>query len=61
MPQPPGIVRVRISPKTGLIAPAGNVDAMFEIFRDGHVPKLQPEDPSNGKDQETIPDDEYLF
>lgn len=61
VPQPPGIVRVRISPETGLIAPAGNVDAMFEIFRDGHVPKLQPEDPSNGKDQETIPDDEYLF
>ena len=61
LPQPPGIVTVSISRQTGLAASAANADAMFEIFRDEHVPKPQAEDtgdtPSNG----TIYDDEDLF
>jgi penicillin-binding protein 1A len=41
--QPPGIITVRISSETGLVARAGEPAAMFEIFRDGHVPELQAE------------------
>jgi penicillin-binding protein 1A len=58
LPQPPNIVTVRISPKTGLVTSAANADAMFEIFRDGHVPKLQAEDTSSANSGGTIYDDE---
>jgi hypothetical protein len=52
---------VRISPETGLVTSAANADAMFEIFRDGHVPKLQAEDTSSASFGGTIYDDEDLF
>lgn len=39
MAQPPGIVTVKIDPKTGLLAQPGETDAVFETFRRGHVPK----------------------
>ncbi|AOV18154.1 peptidase [Acidihalobacter aeolianus] len=39
MPQPPGIVTVKIDPKTGLLAAPGEADAIFETFRAGHLPK----------------------
>jgi penicillin-binding protein 1A len=39
IPQPEGIVTVRIVPDSGLVAPAGYRDAIFEIFREGHVPE----------------------
>jgi penicillin-binding protein 1A len=58
LPQPPNIVTVRISPETGLVTSAANADAMFEIFRDGHVPKLQAEDTSSANSGGTIYDDE---
>ncbi len=35
---PPGLVTVRIDPATGQLAPAGAGDAIFETFREGHVP-----------------------
>ena len=44
IPRPSGIVTVRISPESGLLAPAGYSGAIFEIFRDGHVPALQADD-----------------
>ncbi|MEJ2508206.1 MAG: penicillin-binding protein 1A [Gammaproteobacteria bacterium] len=37
--QPPGMVSVRIDSKTGKPAPAGDPNAIFEIFRTDHVPK----------------------
>lgn len=37
-PQPPGIVSVRIDPKTGKRALPGDKNAMFEYFRRGNVP-----------------------
>lgn len=38
MPEPPGIVSVKIDPKTGLRARPGQHDAIFEIFRKDNVP-----------------------
>lgn len=42
MERPDGLVTVRIDPETGLRARAGNPDAIFETFRDGNVPELEP-------------------
>ena len=39
LPQPEGIVSVRISSETGLLADYRSDDAMFEIFRAGNEPK----------------------
>jgi penicillin-binding protein 1A len=41
--EPGGLVTVRISGETGLLARAGESDAMFETFRVGHVPEASPE------------------
>jgi len=38
MPMPDGIVTVRIDSTTGCPARAGQSNAIFEMFRDGHVP-----------------------
>ncbi|MCB1746223.1 MAG: penicillin-binding protein 1A [Gammaproteobacteria bacterium] len=38
MERPPGLVTVRIDPDTGLLAGANNPNAIFESFREGHVP-----------------------
>lgn len=37
--RPTGIITARIVPETGLVAPAGYSAAIFELFRDGHVPE----------------------
>ncbi len=44
IPRPPGIITARIVPETGLVAPAGYAGAIFEIFREGHVPEQQSTD-----------------
>lgn len=41
--RPPGIVDVRINPRTGLAANSTTTDSMFEKFRIGHVPPPEPE------------------
>ena len=41
MPMPDGIVSRRISRVDGCPARAGQVNTMFEIFREGHVPECQ--------------------
>lgn len=41
--QPPGLVTVRIDPETGLLASAGDPDAMFETFRADNVPQQEAE------------------
>jgi len=39
MPQPPGIVTVRIDPHTGLLATPDSQDAKFEVFRKEYAPQ----------------------
>ena len=39
MPQPPGIINVRIDPKTGLLARPNEQGAIFELFRNQYAPK----------------------
>jgi penicillin-binding protein 1A len=38
-PLPPGLVTVRISPRTGVTAGPNEADAMYETFMDGHLPE----------------------
>jgi penicillin-binding protein 1A len=45
VPQPPGLVSMRISAETGLAARPGDPNAIFETFMAGHLP---PEAPSDG-------------
>ncbi len=52
-PQPEGIVSVRIDPKSGLQARPDNPNAIFEYFREGHEPDLEPPN-SGGKSPEQI-------
>ena len=51
-PLPAGIVSVRIDPDTGLLARAGQRDALFEYFREEYVPERRvqdgPQQPGNG-------------
>lgn len=54
-PKPPGLVTVRISPDTGLLARAGEGGAIFESFRVGHVPEsgeAEPDDPFSSEEEE---------
>ncbi len=39
MPEPPGMVMVRIDPKTGLLAKPNQTDAQFEIFEKSKAPQ----------------------
>ena len=47
-PLPPGIVHVKIDPETGLLAQSGQRNAIFEYFREEHVPAQQAEDSATG-------------
>lgn len=47
MHTPAGLVRVRISPESGLLASADNQQAIFEIFRVGHIPEREITDPQD--------------
>ncbi len=49
-PLPPGIVHVRIDPDTGQLASSGQRNAIFEYFREEHVPRqsAQEEGPGSG-------------
>ena len=38
LPRPGGIVSARVSPDTGLLAPPGEADAIFELFREQVLP-----------------------
>ena len=42
MRAPPGLVTVRISRSSGLLARAGNQDTIFETFRADKIPELEP-------------------
>lgn len=47
--EPSGMVTVRIDPKTGLRAGAEDPNAIFDVFRVGHVPEKGPEAGPGGK------------
>ena len=70
IPEPPGLVTVRIDPETGLLAGADHPDAIFETFRAENVPKRHAEAVSpatvnggagQGRAQEENGDAEELF
>ena len=48
MPQPNGIISVRIDPATGRRARAGQEGAVFELFREENAPEALPADIGNG-------------
>jgi penicillin-binding protein 1A len=39
LPQPSGLVTVRIDPRTGMRLPSGQTGGIFEVFRPEHVPE----------------------
>ena len=45
---PPGIVHVKIDPETGLLAVPGQRNAIFEYFREEHVPQQGGDDTESG-------------
>jgi penicillin-binding protein 1A len=57
--QPDGIVTVRINPDTGMRAPVGDPDAIFEIFLAEDVPPFTSELESTGSRQseESLPEE----
>ena len=52
LPQPPGLVTVRIDAKTGLRLPPGQAGGLFEMFRPGKVPERYSE-PTRSQTAET--------
>ncbi|HET7923120.1 MAG TPA: penicillin-binding transpeptidase domain-containing protein, partial [Gammaproteobacteria bacterium] len=42
-PQPPGLVRARIDPNTGLLVSASDPDSIWEYFEAGHLPAKAPD------------------
>jgi penicillin-binding protein 1A len=64
LPRPPGLVNVRIDPRTGGTAGAGSADAVFEVFRAGTAPAAGAADgatPAIGTDPESRESTEQLF
>jgi penicillin-binding protein 1A len=63
MERPPGLVTVRIDPDTGLLAGADNPNAIFESFREGHVPPRGDSGPAaiGGGDRAATTLPEQLF
>jgi penicillin-binding protein 1A len=62
MPEPPGLVQVRIDRETGLLTDATNPAAMFEVFRVDSVPQqlsVEPGIAGGASDTSAIP--EQLF
>jgi len=51
MPQPPGIVTVRIDPRNGKRLAPGDSHGMFEIFRQGNVPPEEAAAANNNQKQ----------
>ena len=47
-PQPPGLVRARIDPKTGLLVSASTPGSIWEYFEAGHLPKKAPKKQQTG-------------
>ena len=56
LPQPPGLVTVRIDAKTGLRLPPGQAGGLFELFRPEHVPQRYSDTGSESRGSEANPD-----
>ncbi|WP_446831966.1 penicillin-binding protein 1A [Candidatus Foliamicus sp.] len=52
LPRPAGIVSARISPTTGLLARAGEADAIFELFREQVLPAAPDSAPASAAESE---------
>lgn len=64
LPRPPGLVNVRIDPRTGNLAGTGSTEAVFEVFRAGTTPTEGAADstaPPIGNNSETRDSAEQLF
>jgi len=64
IPRPSGIITARIVPESGLVAPAGYEGAIFELFRDGHVPEIDEGETGtvfNSDEFATADDEEDIF
>ncbi len=64
LPRPPGLVNVRIDPRTGGTAGSGSSAAVFEVFRAGTAPTASAADgatPAAGTDPESRDSAEQLF
>jgi penicillin-binding protein 1A len=53
LPQPPGLVTVRIDPKTGLRMPPGQSGGLFEIFRAEYAPREYSQPAAGGETGES--------
>jgi penicillin-binding protein 1A len=49
--QPPGVVTRKIDPASGMLANAGNPDAIFEFFLEEHVPEEEAQPAKDPKDE----------
>lgn len=61
MPQPPGIVMMKINPKTGALAGSSQPNAKFEMFMQDHLPQQNaPTAPSTGASSSSsgVPDND---
>ncbi len=57
-PRPEGLITVRIDPETGRVTGPDNPDAVFETFREGHVP---PREAEEAQRQERDRSERHLF
>lgn len=55
LPQPPGLVGVRINPKTGLLATPGDPNAIFETVQADHIPAAEAA-PEVGQQKHAVQD-----
>jgi penicillin-binding protein 1A len=53
LPQPEGVVQVRINPDTGLRARPSDTDTIFELFREEYVPGEAPVIPIQDQDDQS--------
>ena len=64
MPEPPGLIQVRIDSTNGLLAHPGQKHAMFETFRQAYAPTQYSPDQTTvafGGGNESSSDDQPLF
>lgn len=54
MPEPLGLVRVKINPKTGMLATPGEADAVFSTFRENNVPQQSGGSNVSGSDSSGV-------
>jgi penicillin-binding protein 1A len=56
LPQPPGLVQVRVDPKTGKLAAVGSPGAVFETVQQDHIPEPEADDPQKDRNKAGLED-----